>query len=152
LTARVILFFSFLFFVVWGLAGHGVFAASVTPTPDGLSFVSGNQFQTQVDFTKIPVVLDFWASWCVPCQVYSPVIEDASRTFKGKMAFYKVDVSDSANEQRVKSYSIESIPTILVIENGEVVERWEGMFKPHDLKSKLKQVLKNWLKTSSLNP
>lgn len=146
MTVSVFRFFSFLFFVVWGLAGHGVFAASVTPAPDSLSFVSGNQFQTQVDSSKIPVVLDFWASWCAPCQVYSPVVEEVSHAFKNKMAFYKVDVSDNANEQRVKGYAIESIPTILVIENGQVVERWEGMFKPNDLKSKLKQVLKNWLK------
>jgi thioredoxin len=146
LTVSVFRFFSFLFFVVWGLAGHGVFAASVTPAPDSLPFVSGNQFQTQVDSSKIPVVLDFWASWCAPCQVYSPVVEEASHAFKNKMAFYKVDVSDNANEQRVQGYAIESIPTILVIENGQVVERWEGMFKPNDLKSKLKQVLKNWLK------
>jgi len=146
LTARVFRFFSFLFLVVWGLAGHGVFAASVTPTPDSVSFVSGNQFQTQVDSSKIPVVLDFWASWCAPCQVYSPVVEEVSHSFKDKMAFYKVDVSDNANEQRVQSYAVESIPTILVIENGQVMERWEGMFKPKDLKSKLKQVLKNWLK------
>ena len=126
--------------------GHGVFAASVTPTSDGLPFVSGNQFQSQVDSSKIPVVLDFWATWCAPCQVYSPVVEEVSQSFKDKIAFYKVDVSDNTNEQRVQSYAIESIPTILVIENGEVVERWEGMFKPKDLKSKLKQVLKNWLK------
>ncbi len=151
MTARVIRFSSFLFFVIWGLAGHGGFAASVAPTPDSLSFVSGDQFQTQVDSSKIPVVLDFWASWCAPCQVYSPVIEEVSRSFQGKMAFYKVDVSDNSNERRVKSYAIESIPTVLVIENGQVVERWEGVFKLKDLKIQLKQVLKNWVKTSVSN-
>jgi thioredoxin len=130
--------------------GHEAFAADVTPTP-GLSFVSGDQFQTQVDQSDVPVVLDFWASWCAPCQVYSPVVEEASNSFKEKMVFYKVDVSDSSNEQRVRSYAIESIPTILVIEKGQVIERWEGVFKLKDLKAKLKQVLKTWVKNSASN-
>jgi thioredoxin len=130
--------------------GHEAFAADVTPTPD-LSFISGDQFQTQVDQSNVPVVLDFWASWCAPCQVYSPVVEEASTSFKEKMVFYKVDVSDSGNERRVQSYAIESIPTILVIEKGQVVERWEGAFKLKDLKTKLKQVLKTWIKNSVSN-
>ena len=130
--------------------GHEAFAADVTPTPD-LSFISGDQFQTQVDQSNVPVVLDFWASWCAPCQVYSPVVEEASTSFKEKMVFYKVDVSDSGNERRVQSYAIESIPTILVIEKGQVVERWEGVFKLKDLKTKLKQVLKTWIKNSVSN-
>jgi thioredoxin-like negative regulator of GroEL len=78
-------------------------------------------------------------------------VEEASNSFKEKMVFYKVDVSDSSNEQRVRSYAIESIPTILVIEKGQVIERWEGVFKLKDLKAKLKQVLKTWVKNSASN-
>ena len=142
----------FLLVCVCSFASQEAFAAEVTPTSDSLQFVSGDQFKDQVDQSKIPVILDFWASWCAPCQGYSPVVEEASRSFKGKMVFYKVDVSDNANEQQVQSYSIESIPTILVIEKGQVVERWEGVFKLKDLKAKLKQVLKTWIKTSASNP
>jgi thioredoxin 1 len=128
------------------------FATGVTPTSASLPFVSGDQFKDQVDQSTVPVVLDFWASWCAPCRGYSPVVEEASHSFKGKMAFYKVDVSDNANEQRVQSYSIESIPTILVIEKGQVVERWEGVFELKDIKARLKQVLKTWIKTLASNP
>jgi thioredoxin 1 len=147
---RAIRFFIFLFFCIWCWIGHGAFAADVTPTPS-LSFVSGEQFQTKVDQSNVPVVLDFWASWCTPCQACSSVVAEASNSFREKIVFYKVDVSDSINERRVQSYAIESLPTILVIEKGQVVERWEGVFKLKDLKAKLKQVLKTWAKNSTSN-
>ena len=100
----------------------------------------------------MPVVLDFCATWCEPCQAYSPVVVEASKSFAGKMVFYKVDVSDDDNEQRVYRYSVLSMPTLLIIEKGQVVERWEGALKLKDLKAKLNQVLKTWAKTSVSNP
>ncbi len=144
-TARFFLLF------VWGCASHTVFAQVMTPTPDSLPFVSGDQFKNLVDQSKMPVVLDFCATWCEPCQAYSPVVEAVSKSFAGKMAFYKVDVSDDDNEQRVHRYSVLSMPTLLIIEKGQVVERWEGALKLKDLEAKLDQVLKTWLKVSASN-
>lgn len=142
----------FFLFCVWGCVSHAGFAQVMTPTPDSLPFVSGNQFKDLVDQSKVPVVLDFCATWCEPCQAYSPVVEAVSKSFAGKMAFYKVDVSDDDNEQRVHRYSVLSMPTLLIIEKGQVVERWEGALKLKDLKAKLNQVLKTWVKTSVSNP
>jgi thioredoxin len=140
-------FLFFLFFCVWGFAGHVAFSTGVTPAPD-LPLLSGDQFKDKVDQSKIPVVLDFWATWCAPCKVYSPVIVETSKSYVGKMAFYKVDVSDFSNDKTVQNYSIQSLPTVLVIVKGQVVERWEGILKTKDLKSKLNQVLKTWGKPS----
>lgn len=141
-------FFLFLF-LVWGFVGHVAFSADVTPAPD-LPLISGDQFKYKVDQSKIPVVLDFWATWCAPCKVYSPVIVETSKSYQGKMVFYKVDVSDFSNDKTVQNYSIQSLPTVLVIVKGQVVERWEGILKTKDLKSKLNQVLKTWGKPSVL--
>lgn len=129
-----------------------VFADVATPAHDSLPFISGDQFKDEVDESKVPVVLDFCATWCEPCQAYSPLVKEAAKSFAGKMAFYKVDVSDDDNEQRVHRYSVLSMPTLLIIEKGQVVERWEGALKLKDLKAKLNQVLKNWVKTSKTNP
>lgn len=139
-------FFLVLFFNVWGFAGHAATSADVTPAPNTLSFISGSDFKDKVDEAKTPAVLDFWAVWCAPCQVYSPRVEAVSKAYLGKMAFYKVDVSNAENDQRVQGYSIQSIPTLLVIENGQVVERWEGLFTQKELKTKLDKVLKEWTK------
>jgi thioredoxin len=142
-------FFLFLSFFVWGFADHVAFSADVIPAPD-LPLISGDQFKDKVDQSKTPVVLDFWATWCAPCKVYSPVIAETSKSYAGKMVFYKVDVSDFSNDKIVQNYSIQSLPTVLVIVKGQVVERWEGILKTKDLKSKLNQVLKAWGKPSVL--
>jgi thioredoxin 1 len=141
-----------LFFCIWVVANYAIASAGVTPTPVPFSFISGDQFNSQVDQANVPVVLDFCATWCVPCQAYSPVVTEAVNAYQGKIVFYKVDVSDDANQQRLHRYSIESMPTLLVIEKSQVVERWEGILKLKDLKAKLNDVLKKWVKTTKLNP
>ena len=133
----------FFLFCVWEGSGHGAFSADVIPAPEGIPVISNEQFK-ELDKSRVPVVLDFWANWCAPCQVYSHELSRASRLFGNKIMFYRVDVSDFSNGQKVEQYSIDSLPTVLVIVNGKVVDRWEGLLKDQDLKEKLEQVLKTY--------
>ncbi|HTA75667.1 MAG TPA: thioredoxin family protein [bacterium] len=130
------------------MAGHPAFSAGVTPAPD-LPLVSGTQLQEKLDKSKIPVVLDFWATWCVPCKIYGPVVAEVSRTYKNKMAFYRVDASDFSNDKLVQKYSLQSLPVVLVVVKGEIVERWEGALKKEDLQNKLDKALAHYGKSIS---
>jgi thioredoxin len=141
-------FFLFLLLFVGGLMGHAVFAAGVTPAPD-LPLVSGNQLQAKLDKAQTPVVLDFWATWCAPCKIYGPVVAEVSKAYKGKMVFYRVDASDFSNDQLVQKYSLQSLPVVLVVVKGKIVQRWEGVLKKTDLQSKLDAVLARYGKPDS---
>ena len=142
--SRVVLFVV----VVLGLGSHFAFSEEVTPASGELPLLAGHNLQTKINNAKGPLVLDFWAVWCGPCQVFSPVVYDISKGYQGKIEFYKVDVSDKSNDPVVQDNSVQAIPTLLVFEKGQVVERWEGLFKKADIKKRLDKILRDWVKSS----
>ena len=73
------------------------------------------------------VLVDFWATWCGPCKMLGPVLEEVSNEFEDKAKFTKIDVD--ANSTIANQYKITNIPTVLMFKNGEVVEEMTG-FKP----------------------
>jgi len=83
--------------------------------------VTDGNFQTEVVDSKIPVVVDFFATWCGPCKVLSPVIEEVSKDYAGKVKVVKMDV-DKSNETAVK-FSIMSVPTVVFFKGGKEIGR-----------------------------
>lgn len=81
-------------------------------------------FDEQVIEKEGVTVIDFWAEWCGPCKMISPIIEELSKEYEGKATVGKVDV-DNNHEVSMK-YNIRSIPTILILKDGEVVDRHVG--------------------------
>ena len=71
-----------------------------------------------------PLVVDFWATWCGPCRMVAPIIEELAKQYDGKIVVGKCDVED--NEELAAEYGIRNIPTILFIKNGEVVDKIVG--------------------------
>ena len=84
------------------------------------------------------VLTDFWATWCGPCRMQSPVVEQLAEDYDGEVKFTKMDVD--ANPATAQSFGIMSIPTLLVKKDGEVVETLVG----YHTKDQLDQVLKQY--------
>ena len=81
------------------------------------------------------IVVDFWAEWCGPCKMISPIIEELSDEYSGKAKIGKVNVDQ--NSDISMKYGIRSIPTILLLKNGEVVDKQVGVTSKEKLKTKI---------------
>lgn len=75
--------------------------------------------------SETPAVVDFWASWCMPCKIFAPVLEEISDELDGKADFYKLNIDDYS--EIAQQYSISSIPTVIVFKKGEIAERMVGV-------------------------
>jgi thioredoxin 1 len=93
-----------------------------------------------VDSTK-PVFVDFWAEWCGPCRMVGPVVEELAKDYDGKVEFVKVNV-DEANELAAK-YNIFSIPTLMLLNKGQVVAQQVGAASKESYKNMIERALAN---------
>ncbi len=108
----------------------------------GISKVSDTKtWETNVMQSPIPVFVDFWAEWCGPCRMVSPVVEELASEYEGKVNFVKVNV-DEANELASK-YNVFSIPTLAIIKNGQVVSQQVGAASKESYKNMIDKALEN---------
>jgi thioredoxin 1 len=88
---------------------------------------------------KIPVVVDFWAVWCGPCRVVTPIIEELAKDYDGKVKIGKLNVDENPNT--AGKYNIMSIPSILIFVNGEPVKTLVGAQSKDSYKKEIENVL-----------
>lgn len=99
--------------------------------------ISGNNFEERIK-GKI-VAVDFWASWCMPCLMMSPVIDELADKFKNKIEFCKVNIDE--NQKLAEKYSVMSIPTLVIFKNGKEINRFVGSQSADVLEEKIKKIL-----------
>lgn len=94
-----------------------------------VKYIAEQDFQEEVLNSQIPVLVDFTASWCQPCKMLAPIVEDLAGQWDGKIKILKVDVDQ--NQGAAMQYSVMSIPTLIFFKGGEVKDRMVG-FAPKD--------------------
>ena len=92
---------------------------------ENVTSINDSNFESEVVNSSIPVVVDFWATWCGPCRKLSPVVDEIAQAYEGKVKFVKVNVEESI--ETAKKYSISGLPSLLIFKNGEAVERMTGL-------------------------
>ena len=88
-----------------------------------VKIITSENFEAEVLNAKEPVLVDIWAPWCGPCRMLAPVLEEVASEFTN-IEFYKVNVDE--NQEAAGEFGIMSIPTLLVMKNGEVLEEKTG--------------------------
>jgi thioredoxin 1 len=92
-------------------------------------------FQEVVVDSEVPVLVDFWATWCAPCRVIAPVIEELADEFQGRAKVVKLDVDN--NPRVAMDYGIRSIPTLLFFKDGRPVDQLIGVVPKRTLTERL---------------
>jgi thioredoxin 1 len=114
---------------------------AMNESTEDVKHITADQFDAEVSQSTLPVVVDFYATWCGPCKTLAPILEQAAGTFVGKVKFVKVNVDESpALAQR---FSIESVPNLVFFKAGKVLENMVGMPYAPALEARLRTLAGN---------
>ncbi len=105
----------------------------------GLMDINESNFQEEVLDSPIPVLVDMWAPWCMPCRMIAPTVEKIAKNNAGKLKVCKLNVDD--NQSIAARYSIQGIPALLIFKDGKELDRIVGAVPPQAIQTKLDQVI-----------
>ena len=97
--------------------------------------ITDKNFKEIVLDSEMPVLVDFWATWCGPCRMVGPIVDELANEYKGKAVVGKVNVDD--NSSVPSEYGIRNIPALLIFKNGEIVDKVIGAVPKNVLAEKI---------------
>ena len=101
--------------------------------------LTDSNFSEVVEQAQQPVVVDFWATWCGPCRMISPIIDKMAEKYEGKVNVVKCNVDESTDIPM--KFGIRNIPTILFFKGGELVDRVVGAVPQAEIEKRIEQIL-----------
>ena len=102
-----------------------------------LLHLSDTNFKKEVLDSGLPVLVDFWAKWCGPCKMVTPILEELAREYANKLKIGKLDVEE--NPKTATLYGIMSVPTLIFFKNGKVIGQLMGTLSKSELKKKIEE-------------
>ena len=95
--------------------------------------ITKEQWEQEVENSDKPVFVDFWATWCGPCSIVAPIVEELAKEYDGRVNFVKVDVDQ--NKELASKYNIFSIPTLAIFHNGQIITQAAGATSKESLRN-----------------
>ena len=101
--------------------------------------ITDSSFDSEVVQSNIPVLVDFWAEWCGPCRLMSPILDEMAPAYAGKLKIGKVNVDE--NQDTPSQFGVMNIPTMILFKNGKEAERIVGAMSKTDLQKRIDKAL-----------
>ena len=101
--------------------------------------VTDGNFDAEVSKSNVPVLVDFWAEWCGPCRMMSPILDEVAPIYKGKLKIGKLNVDEDQNTP--SKFGVMNIPTMIIFKGGKESERIVGAMSKIELQKKLDRAL-----------
>ena len=101
--------------------------------------ITADEFKKEVLEAQVPVVADFFATWCGPCKMIMPILDQLEEEFGEQVKFVKIDVDQAVTT--ASEYGIRSVPTLIFFKNGEIVDKVLSVLPKAELKSKIAGIL-----------
>jgi len=102
--------------------------------------LNDSNFENEVLKSELPCLVDFWAEWCGPCQMVGPIVEEIAKEYEGKLKVGKLDVDQ--NSQIAAKYGIMSIPSLLIFNDGKVVDQIVGAVPKKQFVERIEKIVK----------
>ncbi len=104
--------------------------------------VKKSNFAAEVLSSNEPVLVDFWATWCMPCQMMAPILDELAGEMAGKVKIAKVNTEDGDNQDLAMEYQIQSIPNMKLFKGGKVIGEFIGLRNKETLRGEIEALIK----------
>jgi len=98
-------------------------------------------FETTVLKNELPVLVDFWAPWCMPCKMMAPILDNLAQEMDGKIIVAKVNTEEDENQDLAMTYQIQSIPNMKLFKGGKIIGEFIGLRNLETLKGEIEKLL-----------